>query len=395
MLTIAIIIIVLIPLLLSLDYSLGKKEHKRNLRWLEFTKKSGDYTLYTIGDPFFTAFFQDLRAAKKRIDIMFFIVKRDEISNEFLSLLKDKAKEGVSIRLQLDRVGSHQVGSKIRKELEASGIQFAYMAKPGFPYLFYKLQRRNHRKIAVIDGEVGYVGGFNVGKEYLGRDTRLGNWRDYHLRLEGNIVQDLQETFLDDWFLSTGEENGDILVPNKSGNKDIEIVATDGGQLEDVFISMIEEARKEIFIGTPYFIPSERLFQSLLRARQRGVDVKVIVPMKSDHPFVKEAGLPYLSRLTSAGGEVYMFDLGFYHAKVLIIDEKLCDIGTANFDRRSLFLNKEVNTLIYNNRFVVDLRLAFLRDMQDSQEFNAHYRQLLNFGTKIRIGIAYLLRPFL
>ncbi|QHE53859.1 cardiolipin synthase [Pontibacillus sp. HMF3514] len=395
-----IVLIIICALILFIafiliDFKLGKRNHLKHLRFLDFTRTSGDYQLYTAGDPLFRDMFEDIRYAKQEINMIFFIVKTDPISQELMSLLKQKAEEGVKVRFMLDRIGGFRITPKIIKDLEQSGVEFSFCAKPKFPYLFYRTQRRNHRKITVVDGDTGYVGGFNVGKEYLGKDAELGNWRDYHLRLTGPVVHDLLTTFFDDWYLATKQTTSPKLPTNTTGDKDIEIAATDGGQLEDVFLTLIDEAEEEIFIGTPYFIPSERLFQALLRALKRGVDIKVIAPMKADHLLVKEAGIPYMDRLTRAGGEVYLFDMGFYHAKVIIVDKQLCDIGTANFDRRSLFLNKEVNTLIFNSRFVVDLRLAFLRDVQDSERFNDHADKHFNFGTKIRTGIAYFFRPLL
>lgn len=388
-------IIILFVGLLLIDFKLGKRHHLKTLRFIDFFRTNGDYELYTAGDPYFSDMFEDIRNAKQEINMIFFIVKTDQISKELIALLKQKAEEGVHVRFMLDRIGSFRITRKVIKDLRASGVDFTFCAKPKFPYFFYHLQRRNHRKITVIDGDIGYVGGFNVGKEYLGKDAELGNWRDYHLRLTGPVVHDLLSTFHDDWYIETKETTSPKLPTRTTGDKEIEIAASDGGQLEDVFLTLIEEAQEEIFIGTPYFIPSERLFQALLQALERGVDIKVIVPMKADHLLVKEAGIPYMDRLSKAGGEVYLFDMGFYHAKVIIVDKKLCDIGTANFDRRSLFLNKEVNTLIFNSRFVVDLRLAYLKDVQDSQPFEKHAEQHFNFATKIRMGIAYLFRPLL
>ncbi|GGD00875.1 cardiolipin synthase [Pontibacillus salipaludis] len=390
-----IVAILLLIGLLLLDFSLGKKNHRKNVRFLDFESTTGDYQIYTAGDPLFEDLFQDLRHAKKKIDMMFFIIKTDEISRELLEILKQKAEEGLQVRLLLDRIGSYRINSKVIKELNQSGVEFAFSEKPKFPYFFYRSQRRNHRKITIIDGDVGYIGGFNVGREYLGKDAELGNWRDYHLRLLGDIVQHLQSTFFDDWYLATGHHDEEPVPTETEGEKWIEIAATDGVQLEDVFESLICQAKEEVFIGTPYFIPSERLFKCLTDALERGVNVKVIVPMKADHPLVKEAGLPYMMRLIDAGGEVYMFDQGFYHAKVVIVDQQLCDIGTANFDRRSLFLNKEVNTIIHNPRFVMDLRLAFLKDVQDSEPLNDHLIQLFTIRTKIKIGIARFFRPLL
>ncbi|WP_232306004.1 cardiolipin synthase [Pontibacillus litoralis] len=394
-LLLSLLVLCIIAGLLWIDYTLGKKQHMKHVRSLEFDEQLGDCTLYTIGDSFLTNLFHDIQNAEAHIDMLFFIVKKDAISMELLHLLKKKATQGVTVRFMLDRIGGYRVNRAMIKDLKKAGVQFTYTATPRFPFFFYQLNRRNHRKITIIDGKVAYVGGFNVAKEYISRDPRLGNWRDYHLRVVGRVIHPYAAVFNDDWDIANGEQKHPIVKNTNEGNKEMRIIATDGPPLEQVFHEMIEEAEQEICIGTPYFIPSERLFQSLLAALKRGVHVHVIVPMKSDHPLVKEAGLHYLYRLRAAGGDVYFFDLGFYHAKVFIVDQKYCDIGTANFDRRSLYLNQEINTLIYDQAFVEEVRLSFDHDMQDSQPFHEHYTQQFHYGTKIRMGLAYILRPFL
>ncbi|KGX93854.1 cardiolipin synthetase [Pontibacillus halophilus JSM 076056 = DSM 19796] len=390
-----ILIILLILFLGWLDFTLGRKSHHRNLRFYDFKKTKGDYNFYSNGSTLFDDMFEDIRCARESVEVLFFIVKTDDLSMHFLDLLQSKAKDGVEVKLVLDRFGSFRITPRKIREMREAGIQFAFCEKPSFPYFFYKMNRRNHRKITVVDNEIAYVGGYNVGKEYIGKDAIMGDWRDYHLRLKGEVVQELRHVFYDDWYLATGEEPpSSFPATSTAGQYEVEVCATDGGQLEDIFLSLIDQAEEELLIGTPYFIPSQRLFEGVLNAIQRGVDVKVILPLKADHAFVKEAGLPYLTRVVKEGGEVHFFDAGFYHAKVIMVDGRLCDIGTANFDRRSLFLNKEVNTLIYDEPFIRDLRETFLEDFESGRPLTEEWIRNRPFITKVNSGIGYLLRPF-
>ena len=165
--------------------------------------------------------------------------------------------------------------------------------------------------------------------------------------------------------------------------------------LEDEMDEMIQRTEQELLIGTPYFIPTNRLLSSLEKALERGVELRIMIPMKSDHPIVKEAGIPYLDYLYRRGAKVGFFDAGFYHAKVIIVDGEIADLGTANFDRRSLFLNKEVNTFIYEQVFIGDLREMYLQDFKDACSFDDDWLKNRSIGTRINEKIAIILRPFL
>lgn len=220
--------------------------------------------------------------------------------------------------------------------------------------MFFTLNRRNHRKLVIIDGAIGYVGGYNIGDEYLGRDPKFGLWRDFHLRLKGDGVQELQRQFLEDWQVAkqTYIKKESLYPPLQKGEHSIRILPTDGVYLEDTFIDLIRQAQSTILIGTPYYIPGEVLQQELIQAANRGVHVKLIVPKKADHPLVKEAAFPYFYDLLENGIDIYQFYRGFYHVKALVIDSQVCDIGTANFDKRSFHVNHEINCLIYDPNFI-------------------------------------------
>ena len=273
--------------------------------------------------------------------VLFFIVKNDDISRTFLKLLIDKAQEGIEVRLLLDRFGSHYLSKEAIYSLQKHGVSFSFCHKVKFPFPFFSANQRNHRKITVIDGKIGYIGGFNIGEEYLGHNQRLGLWRDYHLRLTGEGIQDLQKQFLHDWLDDTDQNllDSSLYFPTQQPGTILHrFIPTDGAYLQNTFLHLIESAKKELFIGTPYFIPGKKIMNALLKARKRGVQITILVPQKADHALVREAKFPYCRKLIQAGCNIYAFQQGFFHAKIIIIDDDICDIGTANFDMRSIYI---------------------------------------------------------
>jgi cardiolipin synthase A/B len=340
---------------LRLDYYFGRKKHLCSLNEIKYPLRKSDIELYIVGEHFYKKLFEDIENSKHSIHVLFYIVKNDPDSDDFLALLIKKAEQGIEVRLLLDYVGSKSLKKEKIEELKKSGISFSYTHNPAPPYFFYTLQARNHRKITVIDGKIGYSGGFNIGKEYLGKDPKLGFWRDYHLRVTNEGVQDLQSQFLCDWHEATDEDLKTVQAyfpPLSQGTLEHQFLSTYGQSLESHFLSFIKQAQKELMICTPYFIPGKQIQEELIKARRRGVDIKILVPMRADHPFVKEASFPYFGPLLLSGCEIYQYYYGFYHAKVIVVDDKLCDIGTANFDKRSLYLNDEMNCLIYDKDYI-------------------------------------------
>ncbi|WP_216829984.1 cardiolipin synthase [Alkalihalobacterium elongatum] len=346
-------VIILIAILLRLDFKFGLEKQRKEAKRFHQEMRYSKVNLLTTGDDLFDHMLRDIKQASNHIHILFYIIKDDNISKKMMSLLIDKAKEGVTVRLLVDRIGG-SIGRGSIKRMKDAGILFSYSHPIKFPYLFFTLNRRNHRKISVIDGNIGYVGGYNVGDEYLGRDPKFGNWRDFHLRLDGDGVQDLQEQFYEDWHAATKENvSKDILYPPLvKGDIALRILPTDGVYLEDTFVKLIRQAENTLTIGTPYFVPGMTLQGELINAAKRGVNVRLIVPKKADHPLVKEASYPYFKDLLDVGVDIYQYYRGFYHAKILIIDDQVCDIGTANFDKRSFHIDHEINCLIYDRNFI-------------------------------------------
>ncbi|WP_051556440.1 cardiolipin synthase [Alkalihalobacterium bogoriense] len=382
-------VVILILVWLRLDFIGGMKVQKSEAHKRTQHTRQGHVSLLPTGDELFRTMFQEIEQAKSHIHVLFYIFKDDSISTKMANLLKEKAKQGVEVRLLVDRMGS-KLSKKSIQQLKKAGVSFAYSHPIQWPYLFFTFNRRNHRKITIIDGKIGFVGGYNVGDEYLGRDPKFGPWRDFHLRIEGDGVQDLQEQFLEDWRVATNKElKSDRYYPNlKQGPISLRILPTDGVFLEEAFIDLIRQAKTTITIGTPYFIPGKALQGELMAAAKRGVAVRLLVPKQGDHPLVKEAAFPYFQELLEAGVEIYRYYRGFFHAKVVIIDRQVCDIGTANFDKRSFHINHEINCLIYDADFIKGVENEIEHDFSISERLTMQQlekRSLFHRG-KERVG---------
>ncbi|MDQ0857013.1 phosphatidylserine/phosphatidylglycerophosphate/cardiolipin synthase-like enzyme [Bacillus sp. V2I10] len=231
---------------LRLDYYLGRKKHLQNE--IKYPLRKSDIELYIVGERFYKKLFEDIENSTHSIHVLFYIVKNDPDSDEFLALLIKKAEQGIQVRLLLDYVGGKSLKKEKIEELKKSGVSFSYTHNPAPPFFFYTLQARNHRKITVIDGKIAYSGGFNIGKEYLGKDPNLGFWRDYHLRITSEGVQDLQTQFLRDWHEATGEDLKTVQAyfpPLSQGTLEHQFLSTYGQSLEGHFLSFIKQAHKK------------------------------------------------------------------------------------------------------------------------------------------------------
>ncbi|WP_442596972.1 cardiolipin synthase [Neobacillus sp. D3-1R] len=391
-------VLFLIFLWLTLDYWLGRTHHLKKFVPPNAPKRQSQMELFTDGEVFFKDYFAELKNAKKHIHILFYIVKNDRFSKEFFQILTQKAKEGVEVRLLLDFLGSLKVNRKMINDFKAAGGQFSFSNIPKLPFLFYSSQTRNHRKISVIDGVIGCIGGFNIGKEYVNKDQKLSPWRDYQLKITGEGVNDLQREFLMDWRQCTKTDllQNPIYFPNqKSGPVEHEIIPSEGVYLETTFLKLIDSAKDSLMIGSPYFIPSQRTFFALMAALRRGVKVTILVPKIPDHMLVKEASFPFFRRLIREGATVYQYLNGFYHAKTLIIDDRVCDIGTANFDKRSMFLNHEINCYMYDKDFIKQLRNTIEKDIKDSKILTLEELNQPNILRTVKEKTATLFSQFL
>ncbi|MDN4071931.1 cardiolipin synthase [Fictibacillus terranigra] len=396
-LTITVLILICLVFSLWLSYYLGYKKHLNRHRVKRYPKRTGKLSLFTDGNELYTSYFKDIRNAKDSVEIQFYTVCDDKICNEFLAILRQKAHEGLTVRLLLDHYGSKNVKKEQIKRCRDAGVKVAFSHKPSLPYLLFTSLTHNHRKISVIDGEIGYIGGFNLGEDYLGNNPKLGYWRDHHLKVLGKSVDDLRNQFYRDWNRATGEKQ--TYVPQEhvreTGGIEHHFESTNGAYLQETFLAMVRRAKRELYICTPYFIPGKELTDELIRALKRGVNVKVLVPFNGDYPLVKEAAFRYYGLLLPHGCKIYRFYQGFYHSKVVVVDDKLCDIGSGNFNKRSFYINDEMNGFIYTASFINRVKETIEEDIQRSELLTYESYQKRPLLQKGREQVANLFSRFL
>ncbi len=371
-----------------------------------FYTQNNMVTVFTNGSHKFESLLKDIREAKKSINIMYFIVKNDALGRALIHALTEKAKEGVEVRFLIDAMGSRQIRDSMLLQLRRAGGKFAYFFPPRIKFLKYvnlKLNYRNHRKIVVIDGQIGYIGGYNVGNEYLGKSKKFGNWRDTHLRLMGSAVQDINARFLLDWRFASGE---DLLLPSvyygevcPMGSTGIQIVSSgpdsEKTQIKQSFLKMITSAKKNIYIQTPYFVPDVSLIEALRTAVYSGVDVRIMIPCMPDHMFVYWATLSYVGELLNDGARIFIYEDGFLHAKTLCVDGEVASVGSSNFDIRSFKLNFEANAFLYDESEVYKLESIFESDMASCKELTKSEYKKRSALIKFKESISRLLSDLL
>ncbi|WP_231701833.1 cardiolipin synthase [Crassaminicella thermophila] len=357
----------------------------------------------TNGDETFSSIIEALKGAQHHIHLEYFIIKDDYIGGIIKHILMDKAKKGIKVRVIYDSVGSWRLSERYLQEMRNAGVEIHAFSPVAFPLLSRKLNYRNHRKIIVIDGKIGFLGGLNIGDEYLGRNPHLGFWRDSHLKVEGEAVYGLQNIFLMDWLFVTNQEItfSPIYFPKLShyGEQLIQITASgpdsDWESIMQAYFSIISSAEDRIFINTPYLVPGESIMMALKTAALSGVDVRIILPSKPDHKTVFWASMSNVEELLEAGVKIYQYKKGFIHAKIVLVDGIVASVGTANLDIRSLEINFEVNAFIYDQDIVSKMEKNFLIDIEDSQEIKFEEflkRPLIN---KVKESTARLLSPLL
>ena len=360
--------------------------------------------VYTDGTQKFEKLLKDIENAKEYIHLEYFIIKESEIGIKIKNALIKKAKEGVKVRILYDDVGCWRFwfNRKFFKEMKVYNIQIEPFIPNKFPILGGKLNYRNHRKIVVIDGYIGYTGGINIGDEYLGKNKKFGYWRDTHIRLQGSSVYMLQMIFLTDWYYTTKE----ILLTKsffpkmrQLGNSMVQVVASgpdsDWEAIHYAYFSAICQAKKSIYIETPYFIPDESLLKALKSAALSGVDVRIIFPKIADHKIVNTASYSYFSDILKSGGKVYLYTKGFIHSKVVIIDDEIFTTGSANMDLRSFMLNFEINAFIYDKNIIDIMTKDFLEDMKNSEDLKIEDFNNRSMTKKLKESIARLFSPIL
>lgn len=363
--------------------------------------------IYTDGYDKFDHLFQDIRDAKKYVHIQYYIIRGDELGRKLLTLLIQKAKEGLDVKLLYDGMGCLWTPKGMFEDLTEAGGKVVCFYPPFIPYINLRVNYRNHRKISVIDGRFAYTGGFNIGTEYVGLNKKMGYWRDTHLRIQGSAVQMLELQFLLDWRFASKEEipldtHISYTTPyqlSNTGDTGIQIVASGPDSkwpsIRNGYLKMINEANDSIHIQTPYFIPDDSLLEALKVAALSGIDVQVMIPNKPDHPFVFWASLSYMNELLQAGARCFTYEKGFLHAKAVVVDGKICSVGTANFDIRSFKLNFEVNAFIYDEKIAQKIVSSFNNDIIDSKELTQEVYDKRGTIVKFKESISRLLSPML
>ena len=360
---------------------------------------------------FFESLLEELKKAKNHINIQFYIFKDDEIGNKIIDILIDKAQSGVEVRLLYDAVGSRLFSDKSIHRLKRSGVKVGAFFPSFMKIINFNVNYRNHRKIVVIDGNVGFIGGNNVGDEYLGKDPKFGYWRDTHLKITGDSVKDLNIRFILDWRYTTKEDlvldkyfnNETLISPNDNSleNIGLQIVSSgpDSTELDEIkygYMKMIQKAKQYIYIQTPYFILDKTLTDTLKIACFSGVDVRIMIPSKPDHPFVYWASSSYAGELLKYGAKLYTYDHNaFLHAKTIVVDDCVCSIGTANMDIRSFELNFEINAFMYSSEIAKKQRLIFENDMLKSKEVTLDMYNSRSRYVRVKESISRLLSPIL
>ena len=360
--------------------------------------------IYTLGEEKFDALIRDIEAAQHHIHLVYYIIRDDDLGRRLVNALTLKAAQGVKVKFLYDHIGSSKLPGRFFRKLRKAGGEIAAFFPSRIPYLNLKINYRNHRKLAIIDGKIGYIGGFNVGNEYLGLNKRFGEWRDTHLRVRGSGVLQMQAQFIMDWNLASPgkfviSEQYFPFDSRQSGTIGMQLVAsgpdTEYQQIKNAYIKMIYAAEKTICLQTPYFIPDESLMTALRIAAMSGVEVSIMLPSKPDHFFVYWATHSYLGELLAGGVKCYLYKRGFLHAKTLVIDGKLASVGTANMDIRSFKLNFEMNAFIYDIPTAMKLKSLFEEDITYSILLTKEMYEARPLLNRFKESICRLLSPIL
>jgi len=365
--------------------------------------QDNEVEIYVDGKSKFKALFEDIAAAKDHIHLMYYMVNKGILAQRLLDLLVSKAVEGVEVRFLYDDVGSAELPKHFFHKLVQAGGEVAAFFPSQIPYINLRVNYRNHRKLVIIDGKYGYIGGFNIGDEYLGLNPEIGFWRDTHLKITGSSVLQMQVQFSLDWNNSSPKRlSGDpkyYQVGEFHGKVGLQMVASGPNhseeQIENAFARMIYAAKRSIYLQTPYFIPDESIYNAIKIAALSGVNVMLMLPERSDSSWVQSASFSYLHGLLAAGVNCYLYRKGFLHAKTLVIDGKVCSVGTANMDNRSFKLNFEVNAFFYDSATANRMEQIFQNDLQYCRNLTLEEHRNRPISKRFKESWARLLSPIL
>lgn len=352
------------------------------------------------GEKTFEAIFAAIKTARHHIHLEYYIFADDKIGKELQNMLIKKCEQGVKVRIIVDDVGSWDLAKKFFENLRKKGIEVYPFMEVRFPRLTSRVNYRNHRKVIIVDGKIGFIGGINVADRYVSGLPKLGPWRDTHLQIKGDAAACLQVIFAADWYLVTKQNiYGYKYFPKFTESNGIPVQLSASGPDYDwegimqAFFAAISNSRKKVFITTPYLMPPPALLLALKTAALSNVDVRIIIPEKSDARISKWCSFSYVEELLEAGVRIFFYQKGFIHSKYMLVDDTFSTIGTSNFDFRSFETNFETNAFIYNREFSKKLEEHFRDDLHNCREIQLkrwHKRSTL---FKIRESLAHIVSP--
>lgn len=357
---------------------------------------------YSEGTAAYAAKLRAIAAAQHHVHLEYFIIQPDGSGRQFFELLAEKARQGVEVRVLYDAMGSYHLNNRLLRPLRASGAKCEAFLPLNPLRRRIQVNMRNHRKVLVVDGKIGFTGGLNLGDEYVGKSAYFGFWRDTHLRLEGPAITDLQRVFAEDWNFATGELiHGAKYFPRVEavGPSPVQIVQSGPDQelksIREIVFAAIMRARKRLWIASPYFVPDSGILGALCLAARLGVDVRLLGQAKPDKWLPYLAGRYYWADVLEAGVRVYRYKHGMMHSKVMLVDGAWATVGTANLDNRSMYLNFEVNCLLYDPALVAALEREYTLDLQNSAEVTLEEYRRRPYLLRAAENLSRLLSPVL
>ena len=374
------------------------------------TTQHNQLKLLKSGEEKFIDLFQAIEKAKYHIHLEYFNFRNDSIANALFDLLGKKAEEGVEIRAIFDAFGNFSNNQPLKKkhlkEIRAKGIEIVKFDPLRFPWINHVFHR-DHRKIVVIDGEIGYTGGMNIADYYIEGLPEIGDWRDMHIRIEGTAVNELQDIFLDMWNKCTKQDiGGTAYYPLKKDSinsslplKNVAIVdrypRKNPKVMREVYAHAIENAENEILIINPYFTPTKTIKRAIKKAVKKGTKVEIMIPGKSDIGFTPDAALYTANQLRKKGADIYIYNGGFHHSKIMMVDSLYCTVGSTNLNSRSLHYDYEVNAFVFDKETTHELIQMFQEDKEDSTLLTADMYKKRTPWKKFIGWFAHLFTPFL
>ena len=362
--------------------------------------RGNDAELLIDGEATFRSILEGIDRAREYVLVQFYILRDDRIGRELKERLIARARQGVRVCVLYDEIGSGDLSGSYAKELRAAGAEILPFNTTQGPRNRFQLNFRNHRKVVVVDGATAWVGGHNVGDEYLGRDAKVGPWRDTHMKMEGPIVECVQLAFLEDWHWASGKIPELRWEPKAATNGvSREMLCLPSGPDDPLEtctlfnLHAINSTRTRLWIASPYFVPDEQFISALQLAALRGVDVRVIVPDKSDNKLVELSGWSYVEQLNSVGIKFYRHQKGFMHQKVMLVDDNACTIGTANFDNRSFRLNFEITIAVRDTDFASQVHRMLEHDIADSTLVTTDQVRGMSYWSRLASRISRLMAP--